>query len=305
MLQLVSGLLKALVFGSDAKDPVPVRTLCLMVMLASIFVVTNVWASETDFVVESWWPLKVTLIPWTKRKFCFSVLHTALRITWIDFAKRWFFHSLLHGDYFHVVGNIFCLSRQGTYLEKRQASLGKHGFLGLMLFLWASVPALKLFIAVVMTLFGMQAQVVQQCSIGFSGILYGMTAVEMYFMKQERAWWLLLWRTLEMLVSFCLEGREGVKISHLGHGAGFIGGLVYLAYMQSCLAEAPLPPPPLELPEPTVPQSHETTRTTHPSHAVGDTSSTNPSSPKLSSGDTSNPNPCSLKPSIGAQHGDD
>jgi hypothetical protein len=64
-----------------------------------------------------------------------------------------------------------------------------------------------------------------QCGVGFSGILYGLMPVGIYFMYHERAWWRLAIYIYGLFVEFRKLPLNG------GHAGGFVAGLVYLRFL--------------------------------------------------------------------------
>ena len=110
--------------------------------------------------------------------------------------------NFIHTDFMHLISNL-----SGLYLiSELESRLGSKQFL-------------KIFVLITIILSLLEYCLKTKCSIGISGVLYGLVAYEMFKLKNID---LSVISTLVIL--FLFSGKS--KISHTGHLLGFISGLV-------------------------------------------------------------------------------
>ena len=110
--------------------------------------------------------------------------------------------SLVHVNFTHLAMNLI-----GLYiLSEIEKVIGSENFIKLVLF----IIALSSIIETVLK---------TSCSIGFSGVLYGLLAYEMFIKKKIKL------DIIIVLVSLCFINDNNSNISHSGHLIGFISGI--------------------------------------------------------------------------------
>lgn len=109
--------------------------------------------------------------------------------------------NFIHIDFMHLISNL-----SGLYLlSKLEYQVGSKNFL-------------KIFFLITIVLSLLEYSLKTKCSIGISGVIYGLVAYEMFKFKNID---LNIISTLVIL--FLFSGKS--KISHTGHLLGFISGL--------------------------------------------------------------------------------
>ena len=111
--------------------------------------------------------------------------------------------NYIHINLVHLLSNLVGL----YFLSEIEEKIGSHKFLILILFLTLSLSACEYIFFK------------SKCSIGISGILYGLVAYEMFKFKD------IDYNVIGALVTLFLFGGNS-KISHSGHLLGFIVGVI-------------------------------------------------------------------------------
>lgn len=110
--------------------------------------------------------------------------------------------SLVHVNFTHLVMNLI-----GLYiLSEIEKAIGSEKFIKLVLFIIVLSSIIEMVLKT-------------SCSIGFSGVLYGLLAYEMFIKKKIQL------DIIIVLVSLCFIPDNYSNISHSGHLIGFISGI--------------------------------------------------------------------------------
>lgn len=120
-----------------------------------------------------------------------------------------FTSNFIHLDPYHLMSNLFALYA----LSRVEQQLGAKKFIGLIIFLlifttFVEVLVHKIYIQI-------------PCSIGFSGILFGIMTWELVTNKE-----LDLILVLSIIAIVAVPSIQSEKVSLLGHSIGAIGGVV-------------------------------------------------------------------------------
>lgn len=110
--------------------------------------------------------------------------------------------SLVHVNLTHLMMNLI-----GLYiLSEIEKAIGSEKFIKLVLFIIVLSSIIEMVLKT-------------SCSIGFSGVLYGLLAYEMFIKKKIQL------DIIIVLVSLCFIPDNYSNISHSGHLIGFISGM--------------------------------------------------------------------------------
>lgn len=138
----------------------------------------------------------------------------------------------------HIVMNMMTLRQVGSFLEKEFGSIA---FLGITLYLSLIVGPLQIPIAKLLNLLTMNSIrlfSLNQCGIGFSGILFGYFMIYLkvtrretmtYFGVELKKWMMPFVQLL--VLSFLLSA------SFIGHLSGIVSGLVYITGIPGCFQQ--------------------------------------------------------------------
>ena len=118
-----------------------------------------------------------------------------------EFSSK-FLSNFIHTNSIHLISNLLGL----YFISELENQIGSSNFLNLVIL-----------ISLIMSFF--ETIFKSGCSIGFSGILYGLVAYEMFKFKN------IDYNVIYTLILlFLFSGNS--KISHTGHLLGFISGLI-------------------------------------------------------------------------------
>ena len=125
-----------------------------------------------------------------------------------------FYGNFVHIDIYHLISNIYALYA----LSRVELSIGSKQFTGLIAFLLVfNTIAESLMHKIFKSL---------KCSIGFSGILFGVTAWEMVTSRDLD--WVLISSLLAMVVGPTIQNPKASLMGHaVGAVVGVIGGIIW------------------------------------------------------------------------------
>ena len=112
-----------------------------------------------------------------------------------------FLCNFIHTNHVHLIANLLGL----YFISELETQIGSSNFLTLVIL-----------ITLILSIF--ESVVKNECSIGISGVLYGLVAYEMFKFKN------IDYNVIYTLVLLFLFSSNS-KISHIGHLLGFIAGL--------------------------------------------------------------------------------
>ncbi|XP_013788630.1 rhomboid-related protein 4-like [Limulus polyphemus] len=194
------------VFGIVGINRVPPITLCVTVFMSTVY-------------------LRLFKLPWTSPyDVCISVRHVWFRKEW----WRIFYGTVEHTDDMHLYFNMISFIWKGINLEKR---------LGSLKFLYVIIVFTTLTGGCLVALSGvaselLDAHFLDQCAVGFSGVIFALKVVTTYYWPSTQNTFLgmhlplspqyFVWAELLLIQLFVPEA------SFLGHLAGILVGLSYV-----------------------------------------------------------------------------
>lgn len=156
---------------------------------------------------------------------------------------RWVGHSLFHVDVSHLFSNLLLFVWVGPALEHgHDGFLGEGGYVLLLLFIWCCKPLVAGLLTALLW------PGTYKCSTGFSGVVYGLLAVEVCLFYRSRRIWevaglvkhafllktiILVWEELRADSSVLKDKSDGTH--HAGHLAGILTGCLFMLVMQYSL----------------------------------------------------------------------
>lgn len=120
-----------------------------------------------------------------------------------------FTSNFVHLDPYHLMSNLFALYA----LSRVEQQIGAKKFIGLIIFLLIFTTFVEVLVHKIYT------QI--PCSIGFSGVLFGIMAWELVTNRE-----LDLILVLAIIIMVAVPSIQSEKVSLLGHAVGAIGGAV-------------------------------------------------------------------------------
>ncbi|XP_076349858.1 rhomboid-related protein 4-like [Tachypleus tridentatus] len=194
------------VFGAVGINNIPPITLCATVFMSAVY-------------------LRLFELPWTSpHEVCISVRQVWLRKEW----WRIFYGAVEHADDMHLYYNMISFIWKGIRLEKR---LGSLKFLYVIIvFTTLTGGCLVALSLIASELF--DVRFVDQCAVGFSGVIFALKVVTTYYWPRTQNTFLgmhlplssqyLVWAELLVIQLFVPQA------SFLGHLAGILVGLSYV-----------------------------------------------------------------------------